>query len=89
MNYFIIVIFQILVRRKGLCITTFKIQELVVQLHILMRAQFNQKNLEQSLIILSILLTYPGNRKPIDSYESEIRDQLKRAYAFEWSNPIS
>jgi hypothetical protein len=42
MNYFIIAIFQISVCRKGLCITTLKIQELVVQLHILMRAQVNQ-----------------------------------------------
>lgn len=35
------------------------------------RAEFNH----------SILIADPGNRKPIDSYESEIRDQLKRAYA--------
>jgi hypothetical protein len=28
----------------------------------------------------SIITVDPGNRKPIDSYESEIRDQLRRAY---------
>jgi hypothetical protein len=28
----------------------------------------------------SIITADPGNRKPIDSYESEIRDQLRRAY---------
>jgi hypothetical protein len=28
----------------------------------------------------SIITADPGNRKSIDSYESEIRDQLKRAY---------
>jgi hypothetical protein len=29
----------------------------------------------------SIIAADPGNRKPINSYESEIRDQLNRAYA--------
>jgi hypothetical protein len=28
----------------------------------------------------SIITADPGNRKPIDSYESKIRDQLRRAY---------
>jgi len=29
----------------------------------------------------SNLIADPGKRKPIDSYEPEIRDQVKRAYA--------
>jgi hypothetical protein len=29
----------------------------------------------------SNLIADPGNRKPIDSYKPEIRDQVKRAYA--------
>jgi hypothetical protein len=33
----------------------------------------------------SIITADPGNRKPIDSYESEIRDQVKRAYALNGS----
>jgi hypothetical protein len=35
------------------------------------RAEFSHSN----------LIADPGNRKPIDSYEPEIRDQVKRAYA--------
>jgi hypothetical protein len=35
------------------------------------RAEFSQSN----------MITDPGNHKPIDDYEPEIRDQVKRAYA--------
>ena len=35
------------------------------------RAEFSQSN----------MIADPGNRKPIDDYEPEIRDQVKRAYA--------
>ena len=30
----------------------------------------------------SNIIDYPGNRKPIEDYPLEIRDQIRRAYAF-------
>jgi hypothetical protein len=73
-------IFIISVCRKELCSTTFQL--VVVLIQVLQMQGSSQPKKPEIEFSRSIMIADPGNRKPIDSYECEIRDQVNGTFTF-------